>query len=415
MIPKLMTTLIVLIMIGLCFSPLNFGAFYILFRPLVQPYATEHYTLFSGIPLTGIFAVVLIVFSVFSCIIRRGYTISAPNIIPLYAFLFFSATSFLNTIDYGVSIAHVLKIATGVSLYILLYSAIQTTADANKVLYSLVITSIIPMLFGYFQFFTHTGIGVDGTRINSLFGVCNSYGMFLCVSLFAALMLIFQEDNRFKRIFLMCTIASIVVSSILARNRGSWIALSASLFFSYFGYVKEIRARWFILAGALMTLFFSGMVIDRFMELGETTSWGGSKNTFAGRVEFWKVIISLIPDHPLIGFGIGTANLVTDKFHKIRNVPHNDYVRLALEVGLPGAILYITFLLRELFNNIRLIYDKQNWFINYPMLAAVIYWIIMSTVQNAIYNVTIFPMFLTLMAVARKWNILTNGETFPRR
>jgi hypothetical protein len=73
-----------------------------------------------------------------------------------------------------------------------------------------------------------------------------------------------------------------------------------------------------------------------------------------------------------------------------------------------GALLYIIFLLRELFFNIKLLFDKRNWFINYPMLAAVIYWIMLSTTQNIIYNVAIFPMFMALIAVSRKWNELTS-------
>ena len=409
MIPKLVTILITLLMVGLSFSPLNFGMFYILFRPLVQPYAMEHYTLFAGIPLTGVFAVVLIIYSVVNCTFRRGYTILAPNVILLYVLLFFSATSFLNTMNYVVSIAHVLKIATAVALYLLIYNAIETPADARKVLYALVITSIVPMLFGYYQFFTHTAHGGrwGGTRIDSLIGICNAYGEFLCISFLAALMLVLQGPRRSYKIFLIFVIASMVVSMVLARNRGSWIGLTAALILAYFGYRSEIKARWFILAGTLIALFFAGMIIQRFMELGETTAWGGSRNTFAGRVQFWKIIITLIPSHPLTGFGIGTANLVTGKFYKISNVPHNDYVRLLLEVGFPGTILYISFLLREVLTNVKLIFDKTNWFINYPMLVAVIYWIMLSTTQNMIYNVTVFPMFMALIAVSRKWNILT--------
>lgn len=409
MIPKLITMLIVLLMIVLSSSPLNFAMFYILFRPLVQPYAMAHHMLFPCVPLTGIFGLVLITYSSLNCIFRRDYSILPPNIIFLYGLIFFSAISFLNTMNYMVSMSHVLKIATGVALYLLVYNSVQTESDAKKILYALVLTAIIPMLFGYYQFFTSAGgRGLMGAaiRVNSFLCMANAYGEFLCICLCATLMLLFQEKERYKRMFLLCTMCSIIVSSILALNRGSWIAMTAGLLLAYPGYRTKLKARWFVLAGMLICILFSGIIVQRFLELEETTSWGASRNTFKGRVQFWKAIITLIPIHPLTGFGIGTAKLVTDKFYKLNCVPHNDYLRLVLEIGLPGAFLYVTFLSRELFASVRLIFDKENWFINYPMLACLIYWIILSTTQNLVYNVTIFPMFMMLLAVARRWNMV---------
>jgi O-antigen ligase len=122
------------------------------------------------------------------------------------------------------------------------------------------------------------------------------------------------------------------------------------------------------------------------------------------------MVIHLLDVHPFLGFGIGTTSLVTMKFFRVDVVPHNDYLRLTLEVGLPGALLYIGFLARELVYNVKVSFKEKNWVINYPMLACLIYWIILSSVQNLIYSVTIFPMFMTLLGVARKLNALAREE-----
>lgn len=409
MSPKLVVFLAVLVMILLSLRPLMFGIFYLMSRPLFQPYATRHYTLFAGVPLTSVFPLFLISYSTITCIVRKHYTISAPNTIPIYLLILVSSLSFLHSFDYGASVGQILKVLTGVSLYNLMYSGIKNTDDANKVIISIVLASIIPMLIGYYQFFIGTGgkgLMEATNRATGGLGWANMYGIFLAICFCACLMVLLQEKRRRVKIVMVCVLTSIVMSSLIALNRGTWIALSASLVFSYFFYRDNIKSRWLVIAGVLVGIFFSEMIVDRFMQLKETTVWGMSRDTFAGRVAMWKAILSIAHIHPLTGFGIGTANLVLDKFFGISNVPHNDYLRLLLEVGFLGPILYIIFLSRELYRNLRLSFKSPNWPVNFPMLVAITYWVIISCTQNIIHSVTTFPMFLTLVAVSRRWNEL---------
>ena len=80
---------------------------------------------------------------------------------------------------------------------------------------------------------------------------------------------------------------------------------SLSILIASILYRRIIRLKWFILAGILIALIFSGLIIERFNELGTKTDYGISRNTLEGRIESWKKIISLVPEHPFIGFGIG--------------------------------------------------------------------------------------------------------------
>jgi O-antigen ligase len=297
-----------------------------------------------------------------------------------------------------------------------MYGAIKTTKDARKVIFAIVLASILPMLIGYYQFLTGTGyktfMGMTNRPTGGL-GWPNMYGIFLAISFCAGLMLLLQQNTPFRRIFLTSVIASMAVSSIIALNRGTWVALSAALLFALPLYRQEIRVRWFILAGILIAIIFSGVIVERFMQLEEITPMGQTRNTLATRIENWRANLSLVPRHPLIGFGIGTAQLVAEKFHKTSLVPHNDYLRLLVEMGILGPLLYILFLLRELHRNVRQSFDKRNWFINYPTLVAVIYWIIISFTQNVVHSVISFPMFLSLVAVSRRWNELTHSFGHP--
>jgi O-antigen ligase len=223
-------------------------------------------------------------------------------------------------------------------------------------------------------------------------------------------MRLLQPASRSQRIFLILIIASLAVSMLLSRNRGQWIALTTGLFFAYTGYMNKLKIRWFVIAGALIGIIFSGMIIERFSELEEENQWGHSKNTFENRQENWKTAVSIVPNHFFTGHGIGTSKMVWEKEFGREHVPHNDYLRLVLETGIFGLSFYLLFLFTVLVKNVMLISDKTNWFINYPSLALIIYWMLHSAFQNIIYNVIVFPIFMALVALAAKWNICLSRE-----
>ena len=101
----------------------------------------------------------------------------------------------------------------------------------------------------------------------------------------------------------------------------------------------------------------------------------------------------------MAGQGIGTAALISEKYlgANALHAPHNDYLRLSLECGYFVALLYVIFLINEILFNLRRARLQRNWFINMPVFMMVIYFPVISAVQNIVYNVTVFPMMLAIM------------------
>ena len=77
------------------FSPIRISAFYILIRPLVQPFGTLRYDLFNNIPLTSIFSILLIASAYTNGFLKKDNALRLPPIFPLYLMLFFSVISFI--------------------------------------------------------------------------------------------------------------------------------------------------------------------------------------------------------------------------------------------------------------------------------------------------------------------------------
>src|SRR6266852_4964350 len=101
---------------------------------------------------------------------------------------------------------------------------------------------------------------------------------------------------------------------------------------------------------AVATLFFLGVlglivwigidpVMSRFETLGQEYNFSGQN-----RISIWRDTLGLIRHHPLLGTGLGSFSVV---YPSVQNVfltllvehAHCDYLEVASELGLPGAIL----------------------------------------------------------------------------
>ena len=406
---KIISILIMIIM-GICaFHPLYFALFYNFFRPIVQPWAINHYALFPGGQITALFSLLFIAITMFLVILKKEYKLFPPNVLPLYLLLYFSICSFLNSTDIILSIANILKIFTGVAMYVLTYNAVKSPEDAKKVLWGLQISTIIPMLYGYYQYFTGTGSSYGGdiaNRVGSFFHQPNAMGEFICINLCASFLLLFIEKTRWKRIALFIIIGSMLVSLLLSLHRGSWIALSTAFIIAYFPFFKKVKLRWYLISGLLIVITAMPIIINRFNQLSQINQWGQSRNTFSGRVDFWKILLKMVPEHPFVGYGIG----ITEKMFP--TIPHNDFIRLLFETGVFGVFFYIIYIFVEWFHNIVNIKKKECWYIYYSALVCTTYWIIISFAQNLIFSVSILPVFMMFLGVTRKYPFIDKKNNY---
>ncbi len=412
---KLLAILSSIILLLFLFSPRKLASIYYFIRPLSQPAANVGISL-VGLPITSFYSLVVILSTVVNIARRGAHYIFVKHSIILYILILFSSLSFINSANYSISFSSIIKILTGLSFFLLIYSSIETSDDGLSLLKMISYSSLLPLFFGFYQYITGIvfisgSIGLKETdRINSFMGQANAYGIYLTLALIATLIVIFHEANKRKKIIFISILIMIVIAEILAKNRGTWIALLAGFTLSGIFYRKIIKLRWYIVILLAIAILFSNNIYNRFQELNELNAAGRVHNTFAGRVNYWKELTPLIMKHPLIGHGIGTSSLVTSRYLKTELAPHNDYLRLALEIGIPGSFLYFLFLFFELFRNIRLALKKSYWQVNYPILALAIYFLIISMTQNIINNLINFPLFTSLVAVSMRMNSISRSE-----
>ena len=406
-IAKFISLFIAIIMGLLSLSPINIVVVYLFFRPIVQPYAYHKYTIINGVPLTAIFPVILIISAFLNSFVKEKYSLIYIRLIPLYLIIFFSTLSFYNTPGLAISIGGVLKLLTAIAIYMLVFNSIQTENDIRKILWIYVLCTIIPMSFGYYQYLTATGHAwksqyYAGKRIDSFLGEWNAYGEFLCIGIAAILALLNMKLKKKWHHLLKLFLGSMIISLVLSLNRGSWVSLGIGIITATIVYWRRISIVKITAGIVLIMIMFGGIIFERFSELKQTNSVGMSKNTLENRIEGWKNLIPLIVNHPIAGNGLDASLIITKNSIGPSFAPHNDYLRMALELGIPAAILYFIFLFGQVWFALGRFRQKEYWQINFSLMILSVYFLIISVLQNIFTNQVVFPMFMGLLAIGHR-------------
>lgn len=402
MFGKILIYLITAALIVLIFSPNYFAYTYLFTRPLLQPFAMKKMMIY-GIPITGIMALVLIGYTSIWIFVVGKFKAMVPNVLPLYFLSLAALLSFINTVSLYESVSGMAKLMTAVMAYVLIYNIAASEKDARKILIVITLSTILPMLVGYYQFIAGAGgkaIGGETNRVIGTLGFANAFGIYLALSLGAAIMLLLHPRWKVNKYFLGAIIASIIACSVLSLNRGTWIALASAICISTLFYLNKVKLRYIIFGVLVVGVVFSKVIIDRFGQLEDRGYT--NQNTFERRVEYWKITLDFVPEHAIVGWGIGTAQEVMLGKFDVADVTHNDYLRLQLETGILGLGAYVTFLGRIAWLVYRRRIYMQLWYINYPMMIVIIYFMIISLPQNIIDHMVNLPLFLCITAVYQR-------------
>jgi probable O-glycosylation ligase (exosortase A-associated) len=139
-------------------------------------------------------------------------------------------------------------------------------------------------------------------------------------------------------------------------SRGGFIALSAVAAFILLRY-SAIPLRWRVSATALVAVVLLGTASDHYWEqMGTITSESDYNHTSeTGRLQIWQRGIGYMMANPLLGVGPnnfpaaeGTLSPLAERQQfgiGVRwNAPHNCFVQIGAETGLPGLALFVSIL-----------------------------------------------------------------------
>jgi O-antigen ligase len=139
-----------------------------------------------------------------------------------------------------------------------------------------------------------------------------------------------------------------VVLTLLSLSRSALAAEFALIALARFnlrnfrGWITAAGAIAATLAVALSAVFFYAPLHHRFFH-GDTQQVGSFSINVTGRDALWSANWGWFKEKPLIGFGAGASDRMTEALPgRGAGHPHNDYLRILVDYGLVGFVLWMT-------------------------------------------------------------------------
>lgn len=230
-------------------------------------------------------------------------------------------------------------------LFVTLISLVKTDTLRLNRLADLMVGSIFFTVI-FYPYLLHDG------RFSSFFAHPNH------LAYISVLMLVVYIITGVDKFWLRSSVITLLV--ILSGSSGGFIVLSL-IFLSYFLKRNFFQFLSVVLLAIILSPFVMSLDIfsviasklagfDFYNVYDKAENLGfGSEGSFVWRVSYWIALISEFfrEDivHRVLGLGVGVMSYGNYAFEWMITDPHNDYVRLLMEQGWIGSLLYLYFLL----------------------------------------------------------------------
>src|SRR6516162_2346521 len=305
------------------------------------------------------------------------FTIS-PEILPLAAF---ALVALLQVVFHLTASRYFTRIelqllCTYLIVVFLMSQAYSRTRHWRGYFWFLMSLGFFVSVFAILQYLTSNGklYWVRTIRIETLpFGPYvnrNHFAGFAELIIPVALVPLVLGKVRRERVFLVALFALVpIVALLLSASRGGIVSFVVQIFILFLLLlIRRIRGTRVLVGGvvllcAVMAVSWIGVqrILQRFSEV-QSIEVTGSKRA-AMREDTWRLFM----DHPLLGTGLGTLEIVFPPYDslydgKVVNHAHNDYIEALAETGVVGGLCCALFLGFIVLYSLKSLADPGNSF-----------------------------------------------------
>jgi O-antigen ligase len=267
-----------------------------------------------------------------------------------------------------------LRLASVLVVFLLGCWVVRSERDVRAVVVAILVSAVVPVAVALGQFASGRFMVRDGVKaIEGPFQHPDYFAAYLVVVLTVCVVVLLESRGLARRALLSTLLALAGFCLLETYTRGAWIAFALSLLT-----LGALRYRSLFLVGAigLVVAFVSfpgtvHKVEQRFGDLS-TRSAAASHNSWAWRTGEWRRMLHFGNDRPLTGQGFGSYSRLTVQQFGVEDphygtifdprnpltsergfAAHNDYVRMFVEMGLPGLFLWLALLVGLLATSLR--------------------------------------------------------------
>lgn len=291
----------------------------------------------------------------------------------------------------------------------------------NKILLNIlhaiyIVISILGILQYYIKLPTNALIPIFNKGTCGTFGNTNFMGSFISMGIPIFIITYITKNNKIS----FYTSLLVFFNLIACQARSGWIAFAIfsilMLIYLIKNKNKEYAKRALILLLCFIIIFGviylpqSSKVRTKIKQVKNDVTVvktsGIDDKLGSNRIQIWKVVIELIEKYPI--FGVGTDNLKNgvgenltetsidfiQRAKGIMDKAHNEYLHIAVTIGLPALVLYLIFIALAILPNIKKIFKKESIFI--------ILSVIISYLAQAFFNIStigIAPLFWVALGI----------------
>jgi O-antigen ligase len=312
-----------------------------------------------SIPLSKTAIHISLLFALFFFILKkiseRQWLSPTPLSKPIAIFLCYALISLLWGNHPELNIRGMVKLFKDFAVFFLIVELFQEQNSLKNLIRCLLAGAVITCLNGFFQYFNALDLLYSqefGTRITSTFKnptVLSTY--IVCILPLPTLFL--KAGNLKNNLLYLSVIALFAMIFIFSFSRNTFFLFSLTLIFlGWFGTPFKRFTKI-----ALITLFIISLL---FIKLSQTHSIAqmiinpSISPSLAERAYLWKIAKEMISDHPLAGHGINSYAEIRANYFPPRDQmppsfsylhdahPHNSYLKIWIESGLIGLLLYLS-------------------------------------------------------------------------
>lgn len=239
------------------------------------------------------------------------------------------------------------------AIFVILVSAVRSVRDVERLAWAYFLAAVVFALVVLTRF----DLSEEWRLADLYYYDANDFATLIVTALPLGLYFAFAGRRRLLRGVAWGGIAALVVGFIWSGSRGGFLALLVVVVYVLLRY-STIAKRWRLAAVAVIGLVAAGTASDRYWDnIGTLLRPAEDYNLTGeeGRLRIWQRGIGYMIRRPVLGVGAGqfptaegTMSPLAGRRPTGRGIkwaaPHNSYLQVGAELGVPGLVIFAGFL-----------------------------------------------------------------------
>ena len=361
----------------------------------------------SSLDPAGALAVLFILMAIFWYLTRhREGRKSPPASIHRICLIVFCAAGFLSVIDSSdvlYSVITATKVAAVVAMLAVLEVMLVDRASIQRMIAAIYLSAVVPVGYTLILIATHHSQFTSGgfARFEGTFAQPNPFAIYLTMLIVMGVA-IFPHLRRRNKFLMTALLLGCLIALYSTFTRSAWLAaLVAVVMVALLGRRRLLIGG--LVIGALVSLVAVPTIVQRFADLGQSTSPNGyATNSLVWRFDYWDVVLPLAAKDPITGIGLGMSSFETVQAKE----PHNDPLRAYVETGVMGLFAYFLLLIsmgvvaRQAMRHTRRRRGSFERSIAIGFACSAMAFVVLSLVSNVITQVVVLWYYVAFAAAA---------------